>query len=151
MKLLVDKLNLDEDTKDICMAAALLHDVGYAPSLNVHDFHPVDGYMAIKSLFPCEISLPVLYHSFADLECNFRRPDMEIHYDDKMDAKASKVWELLTYCDLHTDGQGNLVTVDERYADIKLRHGADSIVYAYMQSIRGHVDNLVTRVGSYFM
>ena len=34
---------VDREDRAVLLAAAYLHDVGYAPELRVHGFHPLDG------------------------------------------------------------------------------------------------------------
>lgn len=128
--------------RQLILSAALLHDVGYTESYKITGFHPVDGYLLIKDLFPKEVSDTVLYHSFAFDEMLYRRVDLKSYYRGSVPAESYETWRLVTMADLQSDGQGNKVTVHGRYADIAERHGLDSEVFAFMASIRPKVDAL---------
>lgn len=55
------------------VCAAWLHDVGYAESVSVTGFHPLDGGRLLQSLgAPMEIVCLVAYHSGAEFEAEQR-------------------------------------------------------------------------------
>jgi putative nucleotidyltransferase with HDIG domain len=64
---------------DLLEAAAILHDVGYAPDLAVTSFHPLDG-----AVFPAEVGAPerlvnlIAHHSYALLEARLRGIEAEL-------------------------------------------------------------------------
>lgn len=140
---ILNSIHMKDYEKDMCKAAAILHDIGYVQVIT--GFHPVDGYLLIQNLFPTEISTAVLQHSFSIKECCEFRPDLHKYYqENKTSELGNMITTLVSFCDYHSDGYGNLVTVSERYQEISNRHGSDSDVYKYMLKIRPHVDNLVS-------
>jgi putative nucleotidyltransferase with HDIG domain len=57
---------------DLLEAAAILHDVGYAPDIAVTGFHPLDGASYLADLgAPARLVDLVAHHSFAFLEAGF--------------------------------------------------------------------------------
>jgi HD superfamily phosphodiesterase len=57
---------------DALVAAAFLHDVGYAPSLNWLGFHPVDGARFLRGLGRERLACLVAHHSGARFEAEER-------------------------------------------------------------------------------
>lgn len=54
----------DERDRHLLLAAAYLHDIGYAPSLSMTGFHPLDGALYIRS-FGYERLASLIDHHFA--------------------------------------------------------------------------------------
>jgi hypothetical protein len=67
----------------------------------------------------------VAYHSGSSWEATLRGRADELA---TFDREASVVADALTYCDMTTGPNGEIVTVSERLADIEERHGAESVV-----------------------
>src|SRR5260221_1150239 len=63
---------LDEEDRSYLIAAAYVHDIGYAPSLMKTGFHPLDGARYIRSLGYERLACLVAYHSEARLEAQLR-------------------------------------------------------------------------------
>lgn len=64
---------IDPLEADALIAAAWLHDVGYAPSLRATGFHPVDGAAFVRAEhFPPVVVSLVAYHTGAMFEARER-------------------------------------------------------------------------------
>jgi putative nucleotidyltransferase with HDIG domain len=63
---------LSAEDADLLVAAALLHDVGYAPSLNRLGFHAVDGARFLRGLGQERLARLVAHHSGARFEAEER-------------------------------------------------------------------------------
>lgn len=106
--------------------AALLHDVGYAPTL-ARGFHPLDGASALRALgfdpIVCDL---VAHHTGAEWEAVER--DIPLHLFAPYTCDVDGIEEmraLVTWADLHTSTTGEPIEVEARLDDIVHRYGAD--------------------------
>lgn len=111
--------------RDLLVAAALLHDVGYDPDLADTGFHPVDGARWLASEGHARLAALVAHHSRARFEA--QELGLQTALDEFPD-EASVVSDTLTYCDLTTGPAGERVTAGERIREIEQRYGAESVV-----------------------
>ena len=111
---------------EVLVAAAWLHDVGYAPDVVDTGFHPVDGARYLAGLgAPERVVNLVARHSLAILEAEFRGVGHWLAaFPDEGGAGRDALW----YCDLTTSPDGEPVGVRERIAEIKGRYGPGDIV-----------------------
>ena len=110
---------------DVLVAAAYLHDIGYAPALARTGFHPLDGAHFLCHLGRERLARLVAHHSAARVEAQERG------LLDQLGAfpeERSAVADALTYCDLTTDADGAPIAVSARLDDIAARYGADDPV-----------------------
>ncbi|MBF5082773.1 HD domain-containing protein [Quadrisphaera sp. INWT6] len=112
---------------EVLVAAAWLHDIGYAAPLVDHGFHPVDGAQHLRSTgWPEEVVALVAHHSGA----RFTAAESGLgHLLDGYDADLghrSPVAQALVWADQTTGPAGELVRVEERTAEVLRRHGPDS-------------------------
>lgn len=112
------------------VAAAWLHDVGYAPNVRVSGFHPLDVARCLAARgAPERVVNLVARHSYAILEAEFRGLGRELHaFHDEGGALRDALWS----CDLTTSPDGNSVTAEERIAEIKKRYGPSDIVTRFI-------------------
>ncbi len=103
------------------VAAAYLHDVGYAPELAETGFHAVDGARFLRVCGHGRVAGLVAYHSGAEAEAGARGLVRELA---EFEDERSVVSRALTYCDLTTDSEGRPVELAERLAEIRRRYGA---------------------------
>src|SRR4051794_24410392 len=89
------------------IAAAYLHDVGYAPELEDTGFHPIDGARWLRASGHERLACLVAHHSGARFEAEERGLLRELA---AFPEERSIVADLLTYCDLTTDAHGRPVT-----------------------------------------
>jgi len=107
------------------VAAAWLHDIGYADSLAKTGFHPLDGARFLRDEGHEEVALLVAHHSGARNEASLRGFD---HYLDEFPFADSELDQALTYCDLTTGPDGRRVTLEWRVEEIQRRYGQDHVV-----------------------
>src|SRR6266702_2829001 len=62
----------NEEDRVLLIAAAYMHDIGHAPSLNRTDFHPLDGAYYLLSHNQQRLASLVAYHSEAQYEAHLR-------------------------------------------------------------------------------
>ncbi len=113
------------DQTTTLVAAAILHDIGYAPELAVTGFHPLDGARFLRDQGFADIARMVAHHTGARNEARLRGLDEledEFPFDDSLLQRA------LTYCDLTTDPDGRPTTVTARVDEIVERYGDDHVV-----------------------
>ena len=112
------------------VAAAWLHDVGYAPDVVDTGFHPLDGarYLAVLGIPERVVNL-VARHSYAILEAALRgvAPWLTAFPDE-----GGVLRDALWYCDLTTSPDGKSVSVEERITEIKARYGPGDIVTRFI-------------------
>jgi hypothetical protein len=140
---------LPESERSWLVAAAYLHDIGWAPELLETGFHPVDGARWLRAQGHERLAGLVAYHSGAKYEAELRGVDAEL--GDFAD-EASDVSECLTYADITTGSDGSEVTLDQRHADVARRYGRDSPVTLAMErsmpSFRTIIRNVELRMES---
>ncbi|MEU7004478.1 HD domain-containing protein [Nonomuraea sp. NPDC046570] len=116
---------------ELLEAAAVLHDVGYAPDLAGVGFHPLDGARFLRTLeAPSRLVNLVAHHSYAVLEARLRGIDDEL--DEFPDEGSTAVRDALWYCDLTTTPDGETTSARERISEIKERYGPKSLVTQFI-------------------
>ncbi|MDA0160660.1 HD domain-containing protein [Solirubrobacter ginsenosidimutans] len=128
--------------RETLIAAAYVHDVGYAPELEDTGFHPLDGARWLRSCGHERLARLVAHHSGARFEAEARGLVDEL---DMFPEERSVVADLLTYCDLTTDPDGHQVTLSARLAGIDSRYARDSDVSRGMRTAAGRLAALVRR------
>jgi HD superfamily phosphodiesterase len=103
----------------VLIAAAWLHDVGYAPGLAVTGFHPVDGARALRSAgWPARVCALVAHHTCARIEAGLRgQAGALAEFADEATPLRDALW----YCDLTTGPGGITLTLPDRLAEIEKR------------------------------
>jgi predicted hydrolase (HD superfamily) len=136
---------------DDLVAAAWLHDIGYAPDLVETGFHPLDGarYLRRAGLDGQVVSL-VAYHSCAQIEADVRGLAKELA--SEFTPADSSLTEALLYCDMTTGPDGDYVRSAERLVEIRGRYGPDHEVTRFVEraaseilTIAGHVEELLAQ------
>lgn len=112
------------------VAAAWLHDVGYAPEVIDTGFHPLDGARYLAGIgAPARVVNLVARHSNAILEAEFRGIGRRVaEFPDEGGAVRDALW----YCDLTTSPDGEPVGAAERIGEIKERYGPGDIVTRFI-------------------
>jgi putative nucleotidyltransferase with HDIG domain len=110
--------------RNVLVAAAWLHDIGYAPELRSSLFHPLDGaiYLAGRGWQPRVCSL-VAHHSgaaFVARVCGLQERLSVFTLEE------SAVMDALTYADQTVGPNGRPMTSESRMSDMLARHGAVS-------------------------
>lgn len=132
---------------ELLIAAAILHDVGYAPRLAVTGFHPLDGARFLRDEHGADERLVrlVANHSFALLEAEERtlRETLETEFPS---LQEQVLMDALVYCDMTTTPDGERTTARERVAEIRERYGEDSIVGRFIRRAAPEIFAAVERV-----
>lgn len=116
----------------VLVSAAWLHDIGYAPSVSVSGFHPLDGarFLRGEDVDPRVVNL-VAHHSHAVLEARERGLENELL--DEFPPDASLPHSALCFCDMTTGPQGQRMAVEERLLEIRQRYGPGDIVTRFIE------------------
>ena len=107
---------------DDLVAAAWLHDIGYAPGLVQTGFHPLDGarFLRRAGVDGPVVSL-VAYHSCARVEADVRGLGAELAAE--FTPAGPLLTDALLYCDMTTGPDGDHVRPADRLAEIRGRYG----------------------------
>jgi HD domain len=115
---------LDADDRAHLLAAAWLHDIGYADEVVDTGFHPLDAARFLdRHRWPRRLSALVAHHSGAMYVAAARGLAEPLAVYPREESPVS---DALTYADQTTAPNGDRTTVDERIADMLHRHGSDS-------------------------
>jgi HD superfamily phosphodiesterase len=90
-----EQLQLSGDEADVLIAAAYLHDIGYAASVRGSGFHPLDGAVHLEMRGHRRLARLVAHHSGARWEAELRGLGERLA---AFDAERSVVADALTYC-----------------------------------------------------
>src|SRR5271165_1458143 len=136
----------DVATGDFLVAGAWLHDIGYAPSVRVPGFHPVDGAMFVRreGFDELVVSL-VAFHSGAPAEARVRG----ISALSAFSEPPQRVLDALTFCDLTTGTDGSAVAPHDRLEDVLQRYEPDDAVHRAVHSGRDDLLAAVERVSAW--
>jgi hypothetical protein len=116
---------LSSEDADLLVAAALLHDVGYAASLNRLGFHAVDGARFLRAQGQERLARLVAHHSGARFEAEERALVEELA---AFPVEDGPVMDALTFADMTTGPTGQPMTLDERIKEVQRRYPPDDPV-----------------------
>lgn len=132
---------------DKLIAAAWLHDIGYAPSIAFTGFHPLDGARFLNTAgYPDLVVSLVAFHSEATVEAEERGllPDLlefALPPIDLLDA--------LTFADMTTARDGSATSIDERLEEVFERYDTSDVVFRAVTrsepSLRGSIARVSAR------
>jgi hypothetical protein len=111
--------------REVLVAAAYLHDIGYAPALALNDFHPLDSGLHLRGLGQDRLARLVAHHGSATEEALLRDVSDALGEFRREDSDVAR---LLDYCDLTVGPNGEDMTPEQRLADVELRYGPDHVV-----------------------
>ncbi|MFJ6663758.1 HD domain-containing protein [Streptomyces sp. NPDC091383] len=133
---------------ELLEAAAVLHDVGYSPSIAVTGFHPLDGARFLREQEGVDerVIRLVAHHSCALLEAEERglRDDLEAEFE----RERPELVDALIVADMTTTPDGEHTTSAARINEIVRRYGADTIVGRFIQRAAPEIHAAVERVES---
>ncbi|WP_081736641.1 HD domain-containing protein [Amycolatopsis orientalis] len=116
-----------ESDQATLVAAAWLHDIGYAPAIGYTQFHPLDGARYLKAQgWPAEVVNLVAHHSGARFEAAERGMEEELA---EFPFEDSALLDALVTADLTTGPAGESLTYDERIAEILRRYAPEDPVH----------------------
>jgi HD superfamily phosphohydrolase len=133
---------LAPEDRPYLVAAAWLHDIGYAPDLAVTAFHPIDGAHHVRSLGHERLARLVAYHSSARWEAEALGLASELAAFPREDSATA---DALTYCDMTTSPTGQRITLADRLAEIAERYGAEHLVVQCLQRAHEYLQGAVER------
>lgn len=137
---------------ELMEAAAILHDVGYSPSIATTGFHPLDGARFLRDQENADERLVriVAHHSCALLEADLRglRDELETEFA----LESPDLVDAMLYCDMTTTPDGEPTDVETRLAEIAKRYGPDHLVTAFITragpEIRSAAERVLERLSS---
>lgn len=136
---------LDDDA-ELLQAAAILHDVGYAPDLVDTGLHPLDGARYLRHHEGADERLVrlVAHHSCA--LCEARERGLADELTAEFDYERPYLVDALIYADMTTTATGEPTTVGDRIADIHGRYGPDHLVSRSISAATPELAAAVQRV-----
>jgi hypothetical protein len=133
---------LSAEDADLLVAAALIHDVGYAPSLNRLGFHAVDGAQFLRAQGQERLARLVAHHSGARFEAEERDLVEEL---TAFPVEDGPVMDALTFADMTTGPAGQAMTLDERIEEVQRRYLSDDPVHRAIARARPLLQAAVDR------
>ncbi|WP_199272693.1 HD domain-containing protein [Streptomyces broussonetiae] len=134
------------DDAELLEAAAVLHDVGYTPTIAATGFHPLDGARFLRDQEGADerVVRLVAHHSCALLEAEERglRQELECEFE----LERPDLVDALLYCDMTTTPDGTRTTPTERLDEIVQRYGPDTIVGRFIQRAAPEIHAAAGRV-----
>jgi hypothetical protein len=112
--------------RDVLVASAWLHDIGYAAAVEVTGMHQVDGarYLVGRGV-SFRVAALVAHHAGAAAVADLTGlADALAVYDDEPTAVRDALW----YCDMTTGPDGRPMTFSERMTELRARRSADDPV-----------------------
>ncbi|MFE2961838.1 HD domain-containing protein [Nocardia tengchongensis] len=111
------------DDPDLLVAAAWLHDIGYAPDICATGLHPVDGAKFLRQQGADDrLCGLVAHHSCARVEA--RNRGISIDWPDEQSPLRDALW----WADMTTTPSGELTAVESRIAEVRERYGPGHVV-----------------------
>ncbi|WP_280396897.1 HD domain-containing protein [Nocardia carnea] len=135
------------DDPALLVAAAWLHDIGYAPDIERIGFHPVDGAEFLRDRGASErLCALVANHSCACVEA--RRRGVRIEWADEETELRDALW----WADMTTTPTGEITAVRERIAEVQARYGPEHVVAQSVAEAAPHLlgasDRTESRLGT---
>jgi HD domain len=119
--------SLPQSERHLLLAAAWLHDVGYAPGVAATGFHALDGARFLQDdAWDPRVCALVAHHSFAQFEAEERGMLQAL---ELWPREEGPVMDALLTADMTTGPQGQRFTVGERIREILERYSEDSPVH----------------------
>ncbi|MEV5785376.1 HD domain-containing protein [Streptomyces sp. NPDC052287] len=132
-----------EEERDLLVAAAWLHDLGYAPELRDTGFHPIDGARHLVRLgAPDRLVRLVAHHSGAVYEAEQRGLSAELAVYEREDAP---ILDALIYADMTTGPAGQSFDFDHRIEEILVRYDVGSEVHTAISNARPYLAAAIER------
>ena len=118
------------DEAPLLEAAAVLHDIGYAPDLVETGFHPIDGARYLRRIGADErLVCLVAHHSCADVEAEDRELVAEM---GEFECGTPLLTDAMIYSDMTSGPDGERVTPAERLNEILVRHHGNRIIERFV-------------------
>lgn len=133
---------------DRLVAAAYLHDVGYAETAVQTGMHQLDGARFLRDRgFSVDLCRLVAHHTFARIEARNKVLGAVLEEEFPLpEGNLARVLDLVSYCDLTTNRRGEPVSVDSRFADIFDRYDPGHVVERTMREAEPLARDLVAGI-----
>ncbi|MCX4805863.1 HD domain-containing protein [Streptomyces sp. NPDC058682] len=129
--------------RELLVAAAWLHDIGYAPQLRDSGFHPLDGARYLASLgADGRLVRLVAHHSGAAYEAEQRGLSAELAVYEREESAAL---DALTCADMTTGPAGQRLSFPERIDEILTRYAPGSEVHTAISAALPYLAAAVAR------
>lgn len=137
---------LDDVDTELVVAAAWLHDIGYSTELVESGLHALDGarYLRDHGWDPRVVAL-VAHHSASRVEAAERGLERDLLREFAEPADRSSL-EVLVYCDMTTGPAGEVLSVEQRLAEISKRYGPKAVVTKFVDEASDDLVAIVHRV-----
>lgn len=130
--------------RDVLVAAAWLHDIGYASEVKLTGFHPLDGARYLRSCgVDDQVVTLVAHHSCASVEADER--GLETQLQKEFPAESGILADALVFCDMTTGPNGEQLGVDQRLTEIRDRYGPEDVVTRFVNRASGEIGAAVRR------
>lgn len=127
------------------IAAAWLHDIGYASGLVMTGFHPLDGARWLRSRsFDSRVAALVAHHSCAAIEAD-ERGLLDI-LTCEFEHEQSATSDALIYCDMTTGPTGRSMDVGDRLSEIRSRYGPEHVVTRFATRAESRIIEAARRI-----
>ena len=114
---------------DDLVAAAWLHDIGYAPDLVETGFHPLDGARFLRGVGVGErVARLVAHHSCAIYEARVRGLERDLLAE--FEPEESVTYDALVFCDMAIGPDGQAMLFEDRVREVYQRYGEGDIARA---------------------
>ena len=132
-----------EKEAQLLVAAALLHDIGYAPDIAHVGFHPLDGARYLREVGASErLCALVAHHTYAYREAELRGLSAELtEWTDEETPLRDALW----WADMTTSPDGEPTDVESRIAEIRERYGPEDVVTFFIRQARPELVAAVQR------
>jgi hypothetical protein len=118
---------IDPDHANAIVAAAWLHDVGYAPDIALTGFHPVDGARFARDAgMPDLVVRLIAFHSGAEFEAQQRGLVSELY---EFVAPPADILDVMTFADMTMSPTGERIDARDRVAEILTRYKPEDPVF----------------------
>lgn len=131
------------DDQAVLVAAALLHDVGYASHVASTGFHALDGAQHLRSLgAPPRLCALVAHHSCAYREAELRGLSSQLaQWEDEETSVRDALW----WADMTTTPDGESTGVHDRIEEIQKRYGPEDLVTFFIRQAKPELVAAVER------
>jgi putative nucleotidyltransferase with HDIG domain len=112
---------------EVLIAAAWLHDVGYAPGVVDTGLHSLDGArQLVRDGIPQRVADLVAFHSCAIFEAKERglADILTAEFSDERSSVTDALW----YADMTTGPSGDSLSVSARLGEVRQRYGPEHVV-----------------------
>ncbi|MFD4673109.1 HD domain-containing protein [Lentzea sp. NPDC058450] len=136
-------LLLPESDLEMLVAAAVLHDIGYARSLACTGFHPLDGARYLRDQgIPGRLCALVAHHSCAYREAELRGMSAALaEWQDEKTPLRDALW----WADMTTTPDGQPTNVHDRIEEIQKRYGPEDLVTFFIRQAKPELVSAVER------